>query len=132
MIGLKHHNDEVYPSIISNFIDCLSPEQGWTSQSFLISNYDHRQQQTTDDNRHYHGHSCRGLPFGDGLISTEHTRSRNMEATFRGNPHNIAYTSCTGQKHTEHTRSRNREPTFRESHKTIAYTQRFCVYLTTK
>ena len=51
-------------SIISQLIDCLTLKQGCISQTSLISNYDHdnnRQQQTG-------GHSCRGLPFGDGLI----------------------------------------------------------------
>ena len=34
-------------SIISHWIDCLRLEQGWISQTSLISNYGYRQ--TTDD-----------------------------------------------------------------------------------
>ena len=47
-------------SIISHLIDCLPLELGWISQSALISNY--------VDDRHYHGHSCRGISFGNSLI----------------------------------------------------------------
>ena len=52
---------------------------------------------------------------------TEHTRSTNTEATFRGNilpkfTPVLMVTKCT-----EHTRSRNMEATFRGNHKTIVY-----------
>ena len=63
--SIIHHPSSIthHPSsIISHLIDCLPPEQDWISQSSLIPNYDHRQRQ------HFHGHSCRGLPFGDCLI----------------------------------------------------------------
>ena len=52
---------------------------------------------------------------------TEHTRSRNMEATFRGN-HKLQFTPILMvTTYTEHTRSRNMEATFRGNHKNIVY-----------
>ena len=52
-------------------------------------------------------------------ISTGHTWSRNMEATFHGNPITIASPSCIFTICTEHTRSRNKEATFQGNPKTI-------------
>ena len=46
-----------------------TPREGWISQTSLISNYDLRQ--TTL-------HSCRGLPFGDGLISDVTSSKKKM------------------------------------------------------
>ena len=68
---------------------------------------------------------------------TEHTRSRNMEATFKGNHKTIVNPICNGYYPlleefltlqfspvilvttyaTEHTRSRNMEATFKGNHK---------------
>ena len=50
--SIIHHPSSIihHPSsIISHLIDCLPPEQGWISQSSLISNYDH----DDDGNIHY-------------------------------------------------------------------------------
>ena len=60
-----HHQSSIIHhllSIISRLIYFLPLEQGWISQTSLISNYD-------QDNRQQHtdGNSCGGLPFGDGL-----------------------------------------------------------------
>ena len=57
---------------------------------------------------------------------TEHTRSRNMKATFRG------YQSKVGMvtTYTEHTRSRNMEPTFIGNHESIG-SERLPFLLTT-
>ena len=63
--SIRHHQS----SIISHLINFHPLEQGWMSQSSLISKYDHRQQQT--DNRQSHGHSCRGLPFGVKCLSAK-------------------------------------------------------------
>ena len=68
--SIIHHPSSIihHPSTIihhqSNLIDCLPPQQGLISQSSLISNYDHN----NNDNMQGNIHSCRGLPFGDGLI----------------------------------------------------------------
>ena len=66
--SIIHHPSSIihHPSsIISHLIDCLPPEQDWISQSSLISNYDHDIRIVLLQGN---GHSCRGLPFGDGLI----------------------------------------------------------------
>ena len=72
---------------------------------------------------------------------TEHTRSRNMETTFKGNPKTIDNPFCNDYYqlleeplklkfppvvlvttyNTEHTRSRNVEATFIGNHQTLAY-----------
>ena len=51
--------------IIRHLIDCLPLEHGWISQTSLISNYDQRQKQQLQSNKH----SCRGLPFENGLTT---------------------------------------------------------------
>ena len=57
----------------------------------------------------------------DFLPYTEHNRSRNMEATFRGNHKNVGYPSCICyyRTYTEHIRYRNVETTFRGNHETL-------------
>ena len=52
---------------------------------------------------------------------TEHNRSRNMEATFRGNHKNIVSLVVLVTTYTEHTWYRNVEATFRGNHETIGY-----------
>ena len=47
------------------------------------------------------------------LQYTEHTWSRNMEATFRGNHTTLVYQSEMVTTYTEHIRSINMEATFR-------------------
>ena len=54
-------------------------------------------------------------------ISNEHNRSRNMEATFRGNPKISFYPSCNGTTYMVYTKSRNMKVTFRKNLKTIVY-----------
>ena len=58
---------------------------------------------------------------------TEHPRSRNMDATFKGDHKTIVnpmVTICT-----EHTRSRNIEATFKGNQKTIAYPSWISYYI---
>ena len=46
-------------------------------------------------------------------ICTEHSRSRNMEATFKGNPITGAFEVDIGTICTNHTRSKNKKTTFK-------------------
>ena len=52
---------------------------------------------------------------------TEHTRPRNIKATFRGNHNTIVCQSEMVATYAEHTRSRNMKDTFRENNKNIVY-----------
>ena len=53
-------------SIISNLLHCLTLEQGWVSQTSIISNYDHRQQ-TKDIQSD--GHSLCDIRYPPNLLN---------------------------------------------------------------
>ena len=54
-------------------------------------------------------------------MCTEHTRSRNIEATFRGNHKTIITSVVMINRYNEHTRSRYLEFTFRRNLKATVY-----------